>query len=351
MSERRIPKVLSNEETYKRLRVFRTPPEGFDPLKATKRQLTAYGLPHPPERKTHPRQAALWREHMADRPEYIVPEFRIDRSSQRMGGYRRERGLPWAPPPDHPFFTFDKRFVTRPDLIRDDFLLIRNLSPQTSNNWSGAYVNQPPTEPFNNVYATFNVPYAQPPPSAWNGKSWTDGIYHAVTWVGLDGWNGPDVMQAGVMSQATVTKGSVSTMYYAWVEFFPTPWIQVANFPVSPGDMIALTVCAPFTTTHAVAMFSNKTSGQATNVGFDAPAGTVLTGVVAEWIVENPSTTPAGTFANYGNVQFHECIAGSKTQERDLRSATRINMVDGSGAVVSTGWLQTRSELSCSYGP
>jgi Peptidase A4 family len=241
MSERRIPKVLSNEETYKRLRVFRTPPEGFDPLKATKRQLTAYGLPHPPEQKTHPRQAALWREHMADRPEYIVPEFRIDRSSQRMGGYRRERGLPWAPPPDHPFFTFDKRFVTRPDLIRDDFLLIRNLSPQTSNNWSGAYVNQPPTEPFNNVYATFNVPYAQPPPSAWNGKSWTDGIYHAVTWVGLDGWNGPDVMQAGVMSQATVTKGSVSTMYYAWVEFFPTPWIQVANFPVSPGDMIALT--------------------------------------------------------------------------------------------------------------
>jgi len=256
--------------------------------------------------------------------------------------------MPWIPPPDHPFLSLDKRFVERPDLIPEDFLVIRNLSPQTSNTWYRAYVNQPPAEPFNNVFATFNVPSAQPPPSAWNGTGWNDGTYQAATWVGLDGWNGPDVMQAGVWSVATVTKGSMSTTYSAWVQFWPAPPVFL-DFDVAPGDMLALTVCAPFTTTHAVAMFSNKTTGEATNVGFDAQGTTVLTGVVGEWIVEYASYA-GSSFANYGNVTFHDCIAGSKTQERDLRSATRINLVIA-GSVVSTGWLQTRSELRCTYGP
>lgn len=343
--------TLSDKETRSRLRVFLPPPEDFNPLKATRRQLARYGLPQPPDRKSHPKQAALWRMHMAERPEYLVPELRIDRKFVRRGGYRGTPAPEGIPPPDHPFFTLDPRFVSRPDLIREDFLVIRNLFAQTSNNWSGAYVNRPPTEPFNNIYATFNVPDVQPPPSAWNGKGWNDGMYQAATWVGLDGWNGPDVMQAGVWSVANVTRGSLSTSFSAWVEFWPAPSVVLDNFAVSPGDMIALTVCAPFTTTHAVAIFKNLTSGVATTVGFDAKPPTVVTGVVAEWIVELAATTPASGLANYGNVAFHDCIAASKTQERDIRSANRINMVDASGSVISTGWLQSRSEVVCTYGP
>jgi len=347
----RAAHMLSDKETRSRLRIFRLPPEDFDPLKATKRQLTTYGLPHSPEKKTHPRQAALWRMHMADRSKYLVPELRIDRKFVRRGGYRGEPAPTGIPPVDHPFYTFDPRFLRRPDLAREDILVIRNLFAQTSNNWSGAYVTQPPSESFNNVYATFNVPSAQPPATAWNGTGWKNGMYQAATWIGLDGWNGPDVMQAGVWSVANVSRGSVTTTYSSWVEFWPAPPVFLDNFPVSPGDMLALTVCAPFTTTHAVAMFKNLTTGVATNVGFDATPPTVLTGVVAEWIVEYASTPTVSSLANYGNVTFHDCVAGSRTQERDMLSANRINMVDAGGSVISTGWLKSRSEVSCSYGP
>jgi hypothetical protein len=279
-------KRLSDEETHRRLRVFRPPPEGFDPLKATKRQLTTYGLPHPPDGKRQPRLAALWRRYLADQLEFVAPEVEIDRSFVRMGGFLGEHGYEGRPPQDHPLFSFDKRFVSRPK-DADVLVSIRRLSAQTSNVWSGAYANQPPAEPYNNIFATFTVPFAQPPPSAWNGTTWNDGMYQAVTWIGLDGWNGPDVMQAGVLSRVTVDKGALSPTYYAWAEFFPTPWITVPNFSVSPGDLIALNVCAPFTTTHGAAIFANKTTGQATTFGFDAPTRTVLTGVVAEWVVES----------------------------------------------------------------
>jgi hypothetical protein len=60
--------------------------------------------------------------------------------------------------------------------------------------------------------------------------------------------------------------------------------------------------------------------------------------------------SPAGDFANYGNAVFDNCIAGSKTQERDLSSATQINMVRG-GKVVSLGLIQSPSELLCMYHP
>ena len=93
-----------------------------------------------------------------------------------------------------------------------------------------------------------------------------------------------------------------------------------------------------------------------TTIGFDAPGTTKLSGAIAEWIVENPGVQPnpnnpdPKAFGNYGNVIFHDCIAGSRTQERDLLSASPINMVKADGTVMSTGWIGTRSQLTCSYG-
>ena len=84
-------------------------------------------------------------------------------------------------------------------------------------------------------------------------------------------------------------------------------------------------------------------------IRFDTPES----GVVAEWIVENPGVQPnpnnpdPKAFANYGNVVFRHCIAGSKTQERDLFSATPINMTKPDGTVMSRGWIDSRSQLSC----
>lgn len=361
MRPRARSRRLSPEESLKRLRVFRSPPPKFNPLKASKRELTLYGLPHPPDPATHPRQAKLWRMQMSDRPEWVAPELVVGgREFVTHGGFPAGdddfRGA-GVPPSNHPLLDpADKRFFTRPGELQEQVARwLVNLFPYTSTTWSGAVAPQP-GEPYNAVYASFTVPAVSPPSSAWNGKGYNDGSYQCLTWVGIDGWNGPDVMQAGAFSQVTVSKGSFSYTYYAFYEFWPALWISVPNFPVSPGDVLAVNVCAPFTTTHAVTTIANKTTNQITTIGFDAPGTTKLSGAVAEWIVENPGVQPnpnnpnPKAFANYGNVVFHDCIAGSKTQERDLFSATPINMTQSDGTVMSRGWIDSRSQLSCSYG-
>jgi Peptidase A4 family len=358
MRPRSLPRQLSRDESLKRLRVFRSPPPKFNPLKASRRELALYGLPHPPDPGTHPRQAKLWRMQMSGRPEWVKPEPVIGgKEFVPYGGFRGKPGDGGFPPASHPLLDpADKRFFSRPGEINEAPIWLRNYSPLTANIWSGAMAPQPPGEPYNNVYASFEVPAVSPPASAWNGKSYNDGNYQCLTWVGIDGWNGPDVMQAGAFSQVTVSKGSLSYTYYAFYEFWPALWLSVPNFPVSAGDILAVNVCAPFTTTHAVTTIKNQSTNQVTTIGFNAPGTTKLSGAMAEWIVENPGVQPnpnnpdPKAFANYGNVIFHDCIAGSRTQERDLLSASPINMVKADGTVMSTGWIDTRSQLTCSYG-
>lgn len=355
MRSRSLPRRLSPEESLKRLRVFRPPPAKFNPLKASKRELTLYGLPHPPDPKTHPRQAKLWRMHLSDRPEVVVPELQIRDGAVSPRGFPGDG--PFVPLQTHPFLPpADRRYFTRPGEVSQVAKWLLNASPQTSSNWSGAAAPRPPTEPYNAVYASFAVPTVSPPPSAWNGRGYNDGSWQCLTWVGIDGWNGTtDVMQAGAYSQVTVSKGSFNYTQYAFYEFAPALWLSVPNFPVSPGDTLAVNVCAPFTTTHAVATIGNKTTNQVVTVGFDAPGSTKLSGNVAEWIVENPAPPShpkiaySNEFANYGSVVFHDCIAGSKTQERDLMSATPINMTETDGTVMSRGWIDSGPQLSCSY--
>ena len=294
MRPRSLPRRLSPEESLKRLRVFRSPPPKFNPLKASKRELTLYGLPHPPDPGTHPRQAKLWRMQMTDRPEWVAPELAVGGGDfVPFGGYRGDdpRGGGF-PPQSHPLLDpADKRYFTRPNEINPAAFWLVNLSPLTNPTWSGAMAPQPPGEPYNSVYASFEVPAVSPPPSAWNGKGYNDGTYQCLTWVGVDGWHGPDVMQAGAFSQVAVVKGSLSYTYYGLLtEFAPALWLKVQNFPVSPGDILAVNVCAPFTTTHAVAMIGNKSTNQVITIGFDAPGTTTLSGAMAEWIVENPAS-------------------------------------------------------------
>jgi hypothetical protein len=295
---------------------------------------------------------------MSSRPESVAPELVVGGTDfVPYGGYPggdpRGGGFP---PQRHPLIDpADKRFFVRPDEISARMgRLLLNLFPLTAPTWSGAVATKP-GEPYNSIYASFRVPAVSPPPSAWNGKGYNDGQYQVLTWIGIDGWNGPDVMQAGAFSQVTVNKGSMSYTYYAFYEFWPALWVQVPNFPVSPGDVLAVNVCAPFTTTHAVTCIKNQTTNQITTIGFDAPSGTTLSGAVAEWIVENPAppsnpkTYDPKAFANYGNVVFHDCIAGSKTQERDLLSASPVNMVEPDGTVMSRGRIDGGSQLTCSY--
>ena len=105
-------------------------------------------------------------------------------------------------------------------------------------------------------------------------------------------------------------------------------------------------VCAPFNTTHAAATLLNKTSGAATTVGFDATGSTVLSGAVAEWIVEHATTSKPSVLGDFGTVTIHECVAAGKRKEVDLLSATPINMIDGAGRVLAQATLDSRHDVT-----
>jgi hypothetical protein len=226
--------------------------------------------------------------------------------------------------------------------------ILARMIPETTTNWSGAYVNRPIAEPLMTVTGEWRVPGVNPPPSAWNGTGYDDGTYWCSVWVGIDGTQGSDVMQAGTDSQCVVSGGKVtSRKFLAWTEWFSLDPVTV-DIPVEVGDLISCTVCAPFGTTHGTAMFNNLTSGATANFGIDPPEKISLTGNVAEWIVEDPGKPPV-PFPDYGSTFFSDCIAGSKNIELDLNSAREIDLVDASNNVISSGRIESARTLLCRY--
>jgi hypothetical protein len=225
--------------------------------------------------------------------------------------------------------------------------------PLTTTNWSGAVVNRPSSEPLVTVTGQWVVPSVSPPQSAWNGTGYNDGTYMCAVWVGLDGWNGTnDVLQAGTTSQVNVSGGKVtSTSYFSWIEWFGNAWTPESDFPVNPGETILCTVCAPFGNAHGTAMLTNQTTGLSMNYGIDPPGGVTLAGNVAECIVEDPGQIGGSLypFPNYGLTTFHNCSAGSKDISLNLNDSCPMNLVDGSGKVISEGTFLSNSALMCNF--
>ncbi len=322
-------------------------------MSASDRELIVHGLAPRPNASTHPKLAAKWRR-VADRHlEYITPELQVNPSIHR-GRVRdliKKRDIS------------DVEVANFRDLIRSpytDRITEKNLIdyrlfyPETSTNWSGAYVKRPSAEQLVSVTGEWTVPGVNPPSSAWNGTGYNDGTYLCGVWVGIDGTQGTsDVMQAGTGSQCVVSGGKmVSTTFFVWTEWFSLLSVTVPNYPVGVGDLISCTVCAPFGTTHGTALFNNLTTGSTTSIGIDPPAGVSLAGNVAEWIVEDPgiTTTKLYPFPNYGSTHFYDCTAGSKNVELDLGSATTIDLIDSSSKVLSTALIETNRSLFCRYG-
>jgi hypothetical protein len=343
---------MPESEVLRHFRIFKTPPAGFDVTTAEERELLLHNLPQRPNAQTHPRLAAKWRRISEQRLEFITPELRVIPTIRTQVDYdliQRREIL------ESEYARYrDKGLYKATRIPISDIVKILGLLPETSTNWSGAYVKRPAAEQLVSVTGEWRVPGVNPPATAWNGKGYNDGTYICAVWVGLDGTQGSgDVMQAGTVSQCVVSGGKMtSTTFYAWTEWFSLPWVSISNFAVSVGDTISCTVCAPFGNTHGTAMFNNLSSGATTTIGIDPPAGTSLVGNVAEWIVEDPGQIGGGLFPfpNYGSTTFTDCTAGSKNVELDLGSATEIDLVDASNKVLSSGSIESHRTLFCRYG-
>jgi hypothetical protein len=176
----------------------------------------------------------------------------------------------------------------------------RNASA-ASPNWSGfADVNEAGLV-FRNlsyVYAYWIVPVAQ---NAFAGS----GNAYSTQWLGFDGWESPDVLQAG--TEADVLGGSVN--YDAWIEWYPNPESQIVGFSIQPGDVMFVQV---WNTSDTIgnAYLVNLTQNTSVSFQFDAPSGTSLVGDSVEWIFERPEVNNSLTnLTNYIATPFHACTA------------------------------------------
>jgi peptidase A4-like protein len=326
------------------VRDLKLPPAGFNVRTASERELQLFGIPRRPDADKHPGQAALWDKFAARSLRFVRPK--LVPLQDRVRSQIRD---------------FKKNELTSDVLIKDvidrrlDIIGIHEcwIVPLTSTNWSGAVVNRPASESLVTVTGQWVVPSVSPPATAWNGTGYNDGTYICAVWVGLDGWNGTgDVLQAGTNSTVTVSGGVVtSRSSYSWIEWFGNPWTPESDFPVNPGETILCTVCAPFGNAHGTALFVNQTTGLHMNYGIDPPANVTLSGNVAEWIVEDPGQIggPLFPFPNYGLTIFQNCSTGSKDVSLNLHDACPINLLDGSGNVISESTFNSDTSLTCNF--
>jgi hypothetical protein len=296
------------------------PPPGFDYAAASSRDRFRYGFPAEPDRQTQPHLWAKWERNLHRPWRRVVPQYDLQPA----------RPLPASLP----------------------------VGNGTFSNWSGAVATPPAGKGFASVSGTWIVPDAYPPPSAWNGKGYNDGLYNALHWVGIGGDTGAgasNLLQAGTGTNVNVVNGVISVTPYFWFEWWNSPldngYAILGGFTVTPGDTIEVSVCTGNDTSGA-ASIGNVTRNEYVTQAINPPAANLtLVGNTAEWIVEREGFTGGGlsTLADYGAIFFSDCLAGGSGFEVNLSSAGPVNMVDGS-ATVSTALEVSATVLECYYG-
>jgi hypothetical protein len=175
-----------------------------------------------------------------------------------------------------------------------------------------------------------------------------------LAWVGIDGSNSSDVLQAGTGHHVNKTGGNVTTEYFAWYEWFPNSWIQNNAVPVSPGDAIHAMVRylgVKDGVGQGTATLTNLTTGVSSTVNFTAPAGVTLQGNCVEWILERPqfNGVPA-QLPEYGHVTFSDCYGCPATGSGVSGSqAQPVNMTDNAGTILSSAELGS-GDWDCNFG-
>lgn len=257
------------------------PQQGFDPLTASDEDLSYNGFPPRPDQAASPKAFASWVRAMNASKIRVTPNLK---QTNRYSGPAK--------------------------INKNASLSAGDAGALESFNWSG-YVNLSGGSSYGKasffyVTAEFLVPVASQPFGVCTGD-WD----YSVSWVGIDGWNSGDVLQAGFEDDAYCNGSTTSTFYSPWYEWYPNAWTNITNFPIAPGDEIFVVVWNSSATQGATYMVNENTE-QAVEIGFTAPAGTSLVGNSAEWIVERPSISGSlATMTNYVADPFWDASAAT----------------------------------------
>jgi hypothetical protein len=284
------------------------PPEGFDPLTASNEDLDYHGFPPRPDEIAAPKAFASWKSAMAASKSRIVPHLEVT------------------------------NVFHGPAKAKSSASALKEISNTLEfYNWSG-YVNNNGTKSYGSssyyfLYADFVVPVARQAFGACTGNwDWES------SWVGIDGYGSPDVLQAGIEADAYCSGSTTSAYYSPWYEWFPNGETRITNLPIAAGDDYFVEVWST-SATAGHAYLVNKNANAAVSISFTAPAGTKLVGNVAEWVVERP--TVGGAFATLTNYiadpfwdAYAETFAGTVVDPGSSTSIPTI-MLDNSGNPIS----------------
>ena len=282
---------VSNTDGLRRIRTYPSTPNGFDPNKASPKELMQYGLPQRPDPEKQPELARIWKRVFARPIKVVEAEHAVD-SVISVNHPRKEDS------PDPGAFTSGwigwagvfKRMI------------------------KGSDFSNPATMVFGQLQLP-NVEIVQPNKDV-------------CLWVGLDGAPGgiiapeaaSQLLRACVTGQnRVITRQGVTheiDLWNAWVEWGTTDaagsYLDL-NIPMARGDLIAFLICVP-QPDFASVWIANLTQGIGQSVGFPAPAGVTSQGQSAEWIVEvqDPDMqAPDNPIPFFSPVTFTDCTAGS----------------------------------------
>jgi hypothetical protein len=242
--------------------VYDLPPAGFNPLTASDAELEQWGFPPRPS----PSNAAVYA-----RWKRLASVARVS-----------------------PQLTFTNIAVGPARNVKLGSV-INNTTNATSDVWSGAVLSGADhTFSVNEtlVEGGWNIPSVSQAIGTCNST-----FDESFEWVGFDGWDSSDVLQAGTEADADCS----STLYSFWYEWFPNLETRVSSPVAQPGDDVAVQVWYTTTSPYGHAYWADYRTAASASVGFNPPSGTTYEGNSAEWIVERPSIDNVPTdLANYG---------------------------------------------------
>jgi hypothetical protein len=205
-----------------------------------------------------------------------------------------------------------------------------------SRNWSGYAID---SGTYTSVTGSWTVPSVIAPTTQLNRARFSS------TWVGIDGFNDDDLIQAG--TEQDWIDGS--TFYQSWWEILPNYETAIPSIAVNPGDVMTVTITqgSPLWTITV----TNDTNGQSftTKQQYSGPQTS------AEWIQEAPTVGDrVAPLADDGTVEFDNCLANganpaftfsdsgvmAKRRGRVVLSTPSTPNPQGNGFAVAYGKIQ-----------
>lgn len=278
------PKVSTS---VKGVSAFAAPPKGFNPLKATNRELLTYGYPQAPD-KAEVRAYDHWQR--------AVLALKTHVSDVRARPYTSREMMP------------------TPNAASASSEVSGVPTQVGSYNWSGiANTNNlkawnsscltPAACSFDEVVSIWNVPVSNHP---FGNLPCSEGPWYTVSWNGIDGAKNGDVVQGGSAIYWDDGGCGGPIEYFGWVEWYPsypilTVYCGSNPCPVGPGDDFEVVTYGANSTTQNV-FIEDVTQQWGGTLSLGYVSGPFLVGQSAEWIVERPCCIASGfplALANY----------------------------------------------------